>query len=327
MLHGLSTSAASSAKDLTALFKKLDTNSDNSVSRSEFVVGRPDDVSEDQAGTLFDTLDGSGSGSLGQDAFTSAFGQMSGGMQSVLLQAQESGQRGGGQPDAAKMLEDLDSDGDGTVTRSEFVAGRPKDVSEDQAGAFFDKIASAAGADSSSGLGQDQLASGLDALGPPPPPPPGGDSSSTSDSTDSTDTENQLLQQLLALLQQSQTSAGTSQGAPDSSKMFEDLDSDGDGTVTRAEFVAGRPKDVSEDQAGSFYDRIASAAGTESSSGLNQDQLADGMKKAGPPPDDATQSASSQPAATDQLLQELLKAIGSYQKANLLSAANTSLAA
>jgi Ca2+-binding EF-hand superfamily protein len=267
MLHGLSTSAASSAKDLTELFKKLDTNSDNSVSRSEFVVGRPDDVSEDQAGALFDRLDGSGSGSLGQDAFTSAFGQMSGGMQSVLLQAQESGQRGGGP----------------------------------------------------------------DALGPPPPPPPD-DGSSSSDSADSTDTENQLLQQLLALLQQSQTSAGASQGAPDSSKMFADLDSDGDGTVTRAEFVAGRPKDVSEDQAGSFYDEIASAAGTDSSSGLSQDQLADGMKKAGPPPDDATQSASSQSVSsqsvtTDQLLQELLKAIGSYQKANLLSAANTSLAA
>lgn len=326
MLHGLSTSAASSAKDLTALFKKLDTNSDNSVSRSEFVVGRPEDVSEDEAGSLFDTLDSSGSGSLGQDSFTSAFGQMSGGMQSVLLQAQESGQSGhGGPPDPEQMFEDLDSDGSGTVTRDEFVAGRPDDVSEDQAGAFFDKIASAAGANSSSGLSQDQLASGLDALGPPPPPPPGDDSTSASDSTD---TENQLLEQLLALLQQSQTSAGTSQNAPDPAKMFEDLDSDGDGTVTRAEFTVGRPSDVSEDQAGSFYDQIASAAGADSSSGLSQDQLAEGMKKAGPP-DGSGQSdgTSSQSASTDLLLQELLKAISSYQKTNLLSTANASLAA
>ncbi|WP_096701867.1 EF-hand domain-containing protein [Magnetospirillum sp. 15-1] len=334
MLHGLGTSASSSAQNLSSIFKKLGTNSDNSVNRTEFIAGKPDDVSEDQAGALFDKLDSSGSGSLSQSDLTSAFQQMASSMQSVLLQSQEVDQNGnqggghGGPPDSEQMFKDLDTDSDGTVTRDEFVSGRPDDVSEDQAGAFYDKIASAAGADSSSGLSQDQLASGLQAMGPPPP-----DSGSSSDSSsDSTSTDDKLLEQLLAMLQSQTSSTSSSGNATDPSKMFENLDSDGDGTVTRSEFVSGRPDDVSEDQAGSFYDKIASAAGADSSSGLSQDQLAEGMKKAGPP-DGAEQTAasqttsSSQSSSNDQLLQELLKAIGSYQKANLLSVGNTSLAA
>lgn len=378
MLHGLGSSASSSAQSLAALFKKLDTNSDNSVSKAEFVTGRPDDVSEDQAGSLFDSLDSSGTGTLSQTDFTSAFQQMSSGMHNVLLQAQE-GQQGdsdgdsdgssssdsngetakaghhhhghGGKADAAEMFQSLDTDGNGTVTRDEFVSGRPDNVSEDQAGAFFDKIASAAGADGTTGLTQDQLASGLEKAGPPDKAS-GTDSTQTSatDSSSSTSTEQQLLDQLLALLQSgSSASSGTSSGqGQDASKMFSDLDSDGDGTVTRAEFVAGRPDNVSGDQAGEFYDKISSAAGTDGSSGLTEDQLASGLQKAGPPgppppPDgtstasssstsstsdsDTTQTASTQGTTTDQLLQELLKAIGSYQKANYQSVANTSLAA
>lgn len=325
MLHGLGASASQSQNNLSSIFKKLDTNTDNSVSREEFIVGKPDDVSEDQAGALFDKLDSSGSGSLSQDALTSAFQQMASGMQAVLLQVQEiqGGQQGGhgGPPDSEQMFEDLDADADGTVTRDEFVAGRPDEVSEDQAGAFFDKIASAAGAESSSGLSQDQLASGLQALGPPPPP------SDTDSSSETSSAEDQLIDKLLAMLAESSSTSSTGK-ATDPSKMFEDLDSDGDGTVTKSEFVAGRPDEVSEDQAGAFFDKIASAAGAESSSGLSQEQLAEGMKTAGPPDQAAaTQTASTQSSNTDLLLQELMKAIGSYQKANLLSVANTSLAA
>jgi Ca2+-binding EF-hand superfamily protein len=344
MLHGLGSSASSSTQSLASLFKKLDTNADNSVDRTEFVAGRPDDVSEDQAGSLFDTLDSSGTGSLGQTDFTSAFQQMSAGMHSVLLQAQESQQNGqggpGGPPDPQKMFEDLDADGDGTVTRDEFVSGRPSGASEDQAGAFYDKIASAAGADGTSGLTQDQLASGLKAAGPP-------DGQSTADASGTSSVDDQMINQLLSLLlsQTSGTTAAQQGQAPDSSKMFEDLDSDGDGTVTRSEFVAGRPDAVGEDQAGDFYDKIASASGADGSSGLTQDQLASGLQKAGPPPpppggpgatdsaqstsdsDSDSQTASLQGSTTDQLLQELLKAIGSYQKANLQSVSNTNLAA
>jgi hypothetical protein len=108
-------------------------------------------------------------------------------------------------------------------------------------------------------------------------------------------------------------------GPPDPEKMFTELDTDADGTVTRDEFVAARPDDVSEDQAGAFFDKIASAASADSSSGLSQDQLAEGMKTAGPP--EQTASNATAPTSTGLLLQELLKATGSYQKANLLSVA------
>jgi Ca2+-binding EF-hand superfamily protein len=319
MLHGLGTSASSPAHDQKSFSTKLDTNSDNKIDRDEFIVGRPDDVSEDQAGALFDRLDSTGTRSLSQGSLTSAIQHMNSGMQSVLLQAQEENQRGGhhgGPPDPEEMFTELDTDADGTVTRDEFVAGRPKDVSEDQAGTFFDKIATAAGAESASGLSQTQLASGLESLGPPERP--------NSDSTEASSADEQLIDQLLTLLLP-RTSQSQEGQRPDPARMFEDLDSDDDGTVSRDEFVAGRPKDVSEDQAGTFFDKIASAAGAESSSGLSQDQLAEGMKSAGPPKSvTSTETAST---STGLLLQELLKAIGSYQKANLLSAANTSLAA
>ncbi|KIL98405.1 Calsymin [Paramagnetospirillum magnetotacticum MS-1] len=332
MLHGLGASASGSTQNISSIFKKLDTNSDNSVSRTEFIAGKPDDVSDDQAGSLFDKLNSSGSGSLSQSDLTSAFQQMASAMQSVLLQNQEAQQGGqeehggqGGPPDSAEMFKTLDTDSNGTVTREEFVAGRPKNASEDEAGAFFDKIASAAGADSASGLSQDQLASGLKSMGPPDA------SSSTESSSETSSSVDQLINQILSLLQGTSSSQST-QGGPDSAKMFKDLDKDGDGTVSRSEFTAGRPDDVSEDQASAFYDKIASASGADSASGLSQDQLAEGMKKAGPP-DSAQQTSSTQSTTTtqsssnDQLLQELLKAIGSYQKANLLSTANTSLAA
>ena len=222
MLHGLGASASQSTNNISSIFKKLDSNSDNSVDRAEFVTGKPDDVSAEQAGSLFDTLDSKGTGSLSQTDLTSAFQQMAASMQSVLLQSQEVGQSG--------------------------------------------------------------------------------------------------------------QHGGHHGGPPDSKQMFKDLDADADGTVTRDEFVSGRPDDVSKDQAGAFFDKIASAAGADSATGLSQDQLAEGMKKAGPP-DGAQQAAATQTNSTlssssnDALLQELLKAIGSYQKANLLSVANTNLAA
>ncbi|EME68586.1 hypothetical protein H261_17578 [Paramagnetospirillum caucaseum] len=169
MLHGPDASASSSTYNISSVFKRIDTNSDSSVDRAEFIAGKPDDVSEEQAGALFDRLDSSGTGALSQDSLTAAVQQIAASMQSVLLQSQEIGQgnRPGGPPDPEQMIEDLDSDGDGTVSRDEFVAGRPDGVGEEQADTFYDKIAAAAGADSASGLSQEQLAAGMKAAGPP----------------------------------------------------------------------------------------------------------------------------------------------------------------
>jgi hypothetical protein len=101
---------------------QLDSDGDGYVSKAEFVAARPSDVSEDQAGTLFDSFDSEGSGSLSVDALTDA------------MSAQQSERAEGPPPpppsdddDLASLLSDLDTDGDGLVSKAEFVASRPSD--------------------------------------------------------------------------------------------------------------------------------------------------------------------------------------------------------
>ncbi|MBB3647701.1 Ca2+-binding EF-hand superfamily protein [Rhizobium sp. BK619] len=193
---------------------QLDTDGDGYVSKAEFVAARPSDVTEDQAGTLFDSFDSEDSGSLSVDALTEA------------MSAQRS-QRAGGPPppppegddELSSLLSDLDTDGDGLVSKAEFVAGRPSDVSEDQAGTLFDSFDS----ESAGSLSVDALTEAMSAQssqrpdGPPPPPP----------------AEDEQTASLLS-----------------------DLDTDGDGLVSLDEFMAGRPDDVTESQASQLFDLL-----------------------------------------------------------------------
>lgn len=202
MIQGLSGSGSGYTAQLTRMLSKLDTNSDNSISRDEFIAGKPKDASAEKAGSLFDKLDSQKAGSLSLTDMASAFQQMASTMQSSLLGAQEArdGDRsppprgdGNGPPDPGEMFGKLDSDGDGTVTRAEFVADRPDQVSEEQAGSFFDKIA---GSSSSDGLSQDQFVEGMKKAGPPDGGQQAGGLFGTSGSAASSQTD-QLLEQLL----------------------------------------------------------------------------------------------------------------------------------
>ena len=193
---------------------QLDTDGDGYVSKAEFVAARPSDVTEDQAGTLFDSFDSEDSGSLSVDALTEA------------MSAQRSERAGGppppppeGDDELSSLLSDLDTDGDGLVSKAEFVAGRPSDVSEDQAGTLFDSFDS----ESAGSLSVDALTEAMSAQssqrpdGPPPPPP----------------AEDEQTASLLS-----------------------DLDTDGDGLVSLDEFMAGRPDDVTESQASQLFDML-----------------------------------------------------------------------
>lgn len=125
------------------------------------------------------------------------------------------------------------------------------------------------------------------------------------------------------------TSGAGGQG-PDATELFKKLDSDGDGKVTKDEFVAGRPDNVSEEDAASFYNKIAEESGGDAETGLSEDQFTTGMQKAGPPPgpppgggappagasdeedddeDDTTSSTSSTTSSSAQSLQDILKAL------------------
>ncbi|NKL53884.1 EF-hand domain-containing protein [Rhizobium leguminosarum] len=118
--------------DLASLLSDLDTDGDGSISKDEFVAGRPSDVTEDQAGTLFDSFDSEGAGSLSVDALTEAM-------------SAEQSQRSEGPPppppaeddESQSLLSDLDTNGDGLVTLDEFMAGKPEDVTESQASQLF----------------------------------------------------------------------------------------------------------------------------------------------------------------------------------------------
>jgi Ca2+-binding EF-hand superfamily protein len=143
-------------------------------------------------------------------------------------------------------FKDQDANNDGKVDRSEFVATKPKGMSEDDAGSLFDKLDS----QKSGALSESDLKSAFQTLG----------------------------RGMKSTLLQAQ--ADQSGGDDPLADLFKTSDADGDGKVTRDEFVASRPKDASEDQAGSLFDQLDS----ESSGSLTLDQMKTGMEKMGPPP-------------------------------------------
>lgn len=73
------------------------------------------------------------------------------------------------------------------------------------------------------------------------------------------------------------STASTSSSNPSSvSDLFSELDNDGDGKVTQAEFLASKPENVSTEQA----TRLFSAMDTGGTGSITEEQLADMMKKA-----------------------------------------------
>ncbi|MFD0388075.1 hypothetical protein ACFQ4K_09920 [Tistrella bauzanensis] len=121
--------------------------------------------------------------------------QLSDLLQSALLSLQEAeagspvqgGQAGQAGAGAEEMFARLDSDSDGLVTRDEFLAGKPDEVSDAQAAALWDSIA---GAEAES-LTETAFAEGLAAGGGPGGaggPPPGGPPPASSDDDEDEDT-------------------------------------------------------------------------------------------------------------------------------------------
>ncbi|PDS74807.1 EF-hand domain-containing protein [Rhizobium sp. L43] len=188
---------------------ELDSDGDGYVSKAEFVAARPSDVTEDQAGTLFDSFDSEGAGSLSVDALTEA-------MSAQQSECGEGPSPPAGDDELASLLSDLDTDGDGLVSKTEFVAGRPADVTEDQAGTLFDSFDS----EGAGSLSVDALTEAMSSQSSQRPdgPPPADDDQSAS--------------------------------------LLSDLDSNGDGLVTLEEFMAGKPEDVTESQASQLFDLL-----------------------------------------------------------------------
>ncbi len=202
----------------------------------------------------------------------------------------------------------LDTDGDGKISKDEFVAGRPKDVSESDSAALYAKIDK----DGTGALTADQLQAGLDANRPNPA---GGSAGLSSD----------LVAALIDILDKTKTDGTGASGdatgtAPSSQDLFSKLDSDGDGKVSKAEFLAGRPDGVSEDQATSLFDSID----TEQTGSIGADQFAAAQPQGGPPPGPPpARNSASASDGTDSIsadtLNALVNAIKAYASANNIS--------
>jgi Ca2+-binding EF-hand superfamily protein len=243
-----------------------------------------------------------------------------------------------------RVVKRVDANSDGSVSKDEFVANRPQDVSEDQAKELWSKLDTT----SAGSLATSEFVSAMATVGPPPGPPPEGlgdqdgtSASSSSEGASSPSTSSsiaaatsELLQALLAalenytstLVQDDSTSSDAVQGLSD---LFGKIDTDRNGSVSQAEFVSNRPQGVSEDQAKAMWSELDTSA----SGSLTEEQFVSAMASVGPPPapppeifgdlggssasspsegSSSASTSSSTATATSELLQAVLAAIQSY---------------
>ncbi|SCW89043.1 Ca2+-binding protein, EF-hand superfamily [Rhizobium mongolense subsp. loessense] len=135
-----------SAADAVA---SMDSDGDGIITASEFVAAKPSDVTENQASTLFASLDTENTGAPSADALSEAMSTGKG--------ARPTGQAFGGEEGLSSLFSALDTDGDGVITQEEFATGRPDSVTEDEANALFESIES----ESSGSLTGDQFIESL----------------------------------------------------------------------------------------------------------------------------------------------------------------------
>lgn len=222
-----------------------------------------------------------------------------------------SGLGGGGMDMSAMrqaMFKQIDTNGNGKVSKDEFVSGRPKGVSESQAAELFGKI-------DSKGTGevtQSELDSGLEKNKPSGMSGLGGNLSSDMMAT--------LLQMLSGGDSSSSNASSASSSDSDlASKIFSQIDADEDGKVTKDEFVKNRPQFISEADATKQFDAIDK----EGTGSITKDQFAANA----PQPPSFGGGGFGDSSSTDNsgdLVSQLLEAINSYTK-NSYSGANTNL--
>lgn len=209
----------------------------------------------------------------------------------------------------ANLFSRVDTNADGKVAKEEFVAGRPNDLSEEKAASLFAKIDT----EGAGSVTEAQFKAGLEANRPPGPPP---DEQPASRSGED-------LSALLEMLQgsgQSRPQTGTGMagppggpgGPPPAADRFERMDADLDGLVTKEEFLAAKPEDVSEEQAQALYDSIDS----EGTGSVTLSQYEASLPPGGPGPMAEEDGTSSAIAGTEDrqtaLLSKLLEALKSY---------------
>ncbi|RCK33716.1 hypothetical protein [Thalassospira xiamenensis] len=164
--------------------------------------------------------------------------QLSDQIKAMLLEMQESTDTSAtdGGFDAQQLFDDLDTDDDGSLTKDEFLAGKPDDVSDEMAENLWSMMA---GSDAESISEDDYLTS----MAPPP-----GATTTTATADESTDS----------------SSDGDSAATSDT-ESYDPLDTNEDGIVSLAEIMAASP--ANETASASSTSNDAATAATTTSNG------------------------------------------------------------
>ena len=220
MISGLSGSGSSALLQQMRerMMSRLDSDGDGAISQAEFTSGRPQGASEADAAQRFAAIDTDGDGSLTETEISAHFQQLAPQTQGALLMAQGMGGEEGGcarvgggerRNPVAELMSKVDSDGDGSISKSELEAAFQSVAGEDgssDATATADSLFAKLDSDGDGAVSEDEVAQAMRPPGghhgPPPPPP-----SSSSEATSSDD-------------------------------VFSSLDTNGDGVISKAEFEA-----------------------------------------------------------------------------------------
>ena len=249
------------------MFTRIDTIADGKVSRDEFVAGAPDDLSAEKAGALFDKLDGESSGALSQTDLATAFQQMAASMQAGMIQAQ-----------AASMGGDMDG-------------GEPPDAAD-----LFEKLDT----DGDGAVSREEFVAGR------PDDVSEEQASGLFDKLFGEDAGSVDSETFVAGMQQPPPPPGGGGGSGGGSdEMYDALDTNQDGVVSRDEFLAGRPDGVSEEEATALFESLAG----EDADSITAEQFAQGMQ--GPPPPESSSESGLAGLSEDEqeLLDKLLAAL------------------
>lgn len=169
---------------------------------------------------------------------------------------------------AAEMFSKMDTDGDDSLSKSEFVAARPADVTEEMASTLYSSLDS----DSSGAVTVTvtEYETVLANNAPSPPPPSATSTSSTTETYDEMDTNQDgivsVTELAAAMGSTSSSSDMSASSSSDESETFDTLDTNQNGVVSAAELASASPDDVTEETARNLFNSLDS----EGSGGLTQ---------------------------------------------------------
>jgi len=266
-----------SAKLAEKLSADFDADGDGSLNETELQslmddIGSRTGQSGSSAKDLLSSSDSNGDGSLSTDELEAALPSMLPPPRSTMDFAQS---RGAGQSD--DLFSKVDSDGSGNVSSDELTALLQKmngqeSVSEEDAAALFSQLDS----DDDGSLSQAEFdAARPQNAGGMPPPPPAQASASTESDSDSTGTA----------VASGVGGAGGARGS--TTTVYDELDTNEDGTVSLAERLAGAAEDAA-DAALNVVDQLKQSAESWTQNARNA--LLDTAHR-------AYQAASGEPAA------------------------------